>query len=236
MVPHCLQIPQMVTAARTAWAAAVVVGGAGAALLKEEVNKRGRLAKLDERYRREAQPALGRLGAQKDSYATHHELWEALQFRPSAAAAAAPGAAAAAQLATRQLRAALVEDLMAEQVARNCLKSFWSDLLDTMDAGELPTSFGVSTPPPPRNGSSTRRSLGEQLAVLRQLRWLPWAERLPPGAVRFASGMWAKRANNFREVVEPFDIANYYRAGLHTDSGPYLPSRPKVFKRFRRCM
>ena len=41
------------------------------------------------------------------------------------------------------------------------------------------------------------------------------------------------RANNFRCLVEPFEIANYYRCGFDVDSGHYLASdnRTAVFAR-----
>ena len=36
------------------------------------------------------------------------------------------------------------------------------------------------------------------------------------------------RANNFRELVEPFDIANYYRLELDRYSGDYLHDNNRV--------
>jgi Enhanced disease susceptibility 1 protein EP domain len=37
-----------------------------------------------------------------------------------------------------------------------------------------------------------------------------------------------ERANNFRELVEPFDIANYYRLELDRRSGHYLSGNNRV--------
>jgi hypothetical protein len=34
----------------------------------------------------------------------------------------------------------------------------------------------------------------------------------------------------FRENLEPFSIANYYRLGLHTQTGHYLDVRPTAFE------
>ena len=53
------------------------------------------------------------------------------------------------------------------------------------------------------------------------------------GHITFAFSRWVYRANNFRELVEPFDIANYYRLELDRGSGHYLhgSNRPGTFKR-----
>ena len=47
-------------------------------------------------------------------------------------------------------------------------------------------------------------------------------------------GSWRVRANNFREVAEPFDIANFYLSNLNACSGPYLlhNNRPDVYVAF----
>lgn len=59
--------------------------------------------------------------------------------------------------------------------------------------------------------------------------------KLPPafgvaraGHISFGSSRWAYRANNFRELVEPFDIANYYRLELDLSSGDYLHNNNRV--------
>jgi len=48
------------------------------------------------------------------------------------------------------------------------------------------------------------------------------------------AGKWRRRANNFREQAEPFDIANYYLSGLNVRSGPYLHRRPGVYAVFEQ--
>lgn len=49
--------------------------------------------------------------------------------------------------------------------------------------------------------------------------------------VRFSDSRWLERSNNFRELTEPFDIANYYRMGLDRGSGHYLSgrNRPDIY-------
>ena len=71
--------------------------------------------------------------------------------------------------------------------------------------GKLPRSFGVAE-------------------------WQP-LERLYNFA--FRDDRWAHRANEFRELVEPFDIANYYRLDLDRYSGHYAPgsNRPTTYAR-----
>ena len=53
------------------------------------------------------------------------------------------------------------------------------------------------------------------------------------GHISFGSSRWVYRANNFRELVEPFDIANYYRLELDRASGHYLEfnNRVEVYRR-----
>jgi Enhanced disease susceptibility 1 protein EP domain len=46
--------------------------------------------------------------------------------------------------------------------------------------------------------------------------------------IEFNDDLWLERANNFRELVEPFDIANYYRLGLDRQSGHYLSDNNRV--------
>jgi Enhanced disease susceptibility 1 protein EP domain len=53
--------------------------------------------------------------------------------------------------------------------------------------------------------------------------------------IRFANDDWLYRANNFREVAEPFDIANYYRLELDRASGHYLEgNRPSTYDKLER--
>jgi Enhanced disease susceptibility 1 protein EP domain len=49
--------------------------------------------------------------------------------------------------------------------------------------------------------------------------------------IRFSNSRWLESANNFRQLVEPFDIANYYRMGLDRGSGHYLSgrNRPDIY-------
>ena len=49
--------------------------------------------------------------------------------------------------------------------------------------------------------------------------------------VRFGDGTYRERAANFRKLVEPFSIANYYHRQFDVDSGHYLASdnRPWVY-------
>jgi Enhanced disease susceptibility 1 protein EP domain len=46
--------------------------------------------------------------------------------------------------------------------------------------------------------------------------------------IEFKEDLWLERANNFRELVEPFDIANYYRLELDRRSGHYLIDNNRV--------
>ena len=45
---------------------------------------------------------------------------------------------------------------------------------------------------------------------------------------------WRVHANNFHEVAEPFDIANFYLSNLNVRSGPYLlnDNRPDLYDAF----
>lgn len=95
-----------------------------------------------------------------------------------------------------------------EHRARNAAKDFWRRLLTAMENRQLPPGFGGVT-------------------------------RLPDGCriIDFGTShdgdTWRERANNFRLLAEPFDVANYYRMGLHrTKSGHYLEddNRPSVFR------
>jgi Enhanced disease susceptibility 1 protein EP domain len=49
----------------------------------------------------------------------------------------------------------------------------------------------------------------------------------------FCVNRWVYRANKFRELVEPFDIAKYYRLELDRDWGHYLHggNRPHIYTR-----
>jgi Enhanced disease susceptibility 1 protein EP domain len=49
-----------------------------------------------------------------------------------------------------------------------------------------------------------------------------------PDHIEFGDSRWFERANNFRELVEPFDIANYYRLELDRRSGHYLSDDNRV--------
>ena len=51
---------------------------------------------------------------------------------------------------------------------------------------------------------------------------LPKKFKATPDRISFGSSTWVNRANNFRELTEPFDIANYYRLELDRESGHYL--------------
>ncbi|KAH9328587.1 hypothetical protein KI387_000695, partial [Taxus chinensis] len=48
---------------------------------------------------------------------------------------------------------------------------------------------------------------------------------------------WIRRGTEYRLLVEPLDIANYYRLGKHEDSGHYLKSaRPRRYKALEKCL
>lgn len=74
--------------------------------------------------------------------------------------------------------------------------------------GMLPPAFGVAQPPvhSPASGAAQ------------------------PGRIEFGvrGGRWLYRANNFRELVEPFDIANYYRLEMDRSSGHYVRDNNRV--------
>jgi Enhanced disease susceptibility 1 protein EP domain len=74
--------------------------------------------------------------------------------------------------------------------------------------GVLPAAFGEVKPP--SNASAHR---------VAQPSCIAFGER---------GSHWVNRANNFRELVEPFDIANYYRLELDRSSGHYLDGDNRV--------
>jgi enhanced disease susceptibility 1 protein len=48
---------------------------------------------------------------------------------------------------------------------------------------------------------------------------------------------WIRRGTHYRLLVEPLDIANYYRLGKNEDSGPYLTNgRPRRYKTVQKWL
>jgi len=48
---------------------------------------------------------------------------------------------------------------------------------------------------------------------------------------------WITRGTHYRLLVEPLDIANYYRLGKNEDSGPYLThGRPRRYKTVQKWL
>ena len=100
----------------------------------------------------------------------------------------------------------LPEPLLKEEAAaRNVAKDFWEAFTTALEDGELPTGFGRAIRQPDDRG-----------------------------LVQFATGhggsTWRERADNFRCLVESFDIANYCRCSFDFGSRHYLASdnRPAI--------
>jgi Enhanced disease susceptibility 1 protein EP domain len=72
------------------------------------------------------------------------------------------------------------------------------------------------------------------LAAQRQQGVLPSEFGVARGdRVTFGFDRWVRRANDFRELVEPFDIAHYYWLQLDRTEGHYLhyDNRPLIYVR-----
>ena len=231
----------------------VVLGSVGAALAigsfvltfvwrrsQQASDRAARLAALNKQYADTVQPALAWL----DAFKAQHPggaLWTALQFqrRPPAAAADLPQE----QLAAQQLKAALMEEFLAEQRARNQAKWFWEGLLTALDAGDLPAGFGSGGPAAAELcGSAALAALWKQWVRYGSASWLHKrlvtpAQREETRNVSFSEKRWRRRAQNFRELVEPFDLANLHRlrpgslTDRHWDASE--GGRPKIYARLQ---
>jgi len=102
----------------------------------------------------------------------------------SAQPGVAQPSAAPRDLPDFQLLEARMKFFAAEQQSRNAVKGFWERLVGAVERKELPPAFGSAI----ENGRVDFKG--------------------PEG------GTWAARAANFRKLVEPFDIASYYRLAL----------------------
>ena len=171
------------------------------------------LDELEREYINCVQPKMAQLGLIKGEY-PDGLLWAKLTGQQPAGVAPVAGAAPASELEAQQLQAGRMKLLLNVAAASQAAKGWWIRFHAAVCSDQLPPGFGK-----PADVAGAAVDLIEHNKR---------AKESGKGGEK-----WRFRSNNFRELVEPYDIADYYSVGLHkTPSGVvhYLQNRPGIFR------
>lgn len=133
------------------------------------------------------------------------QLWEALQLTPATVPASA---SVIERLAAKQLAGADLTTWLRLDAARASAREFWESFYGAIHDNTLPVGFDRETP-----------EADVDLLDHRPARDM---------------NLWRLRAESFRALIEPLDIANFYRLRKSDAAPHYISSRPAIYTYLRQ--